>query len=567
MSESQVSTVPSMLDGGLESRRLSRRSAVLIALFGASMLLIQLGGGVRVLTYHEVLFSQPAKEMVAGGDWVVPRIAGVPSTHKPPMTHWLIALSMTLLGSDAEWVVRLPAVVAAIVLALNVGWLAARWFGNRVGLVAGLIQLTTVYTLQWARLAECDMILCAGVMAAMSCFAVANIEGPHGLKSDCRWVWGFYAATAFAFLTKGLAGPVFIFGGTITYFLVSQNVRGLKWFLSPIGLSILILPVAGWYAAAIYTYPQFLDDQMMHHFARFQGEMGGGKSIFYYFYNIPALVLPWTPLAMMAIVAGLRRGHYATPFWRFVACWFLVGIGVLMMSHFKSKHYAAPLLPPISIVAALGLLGFLRQRYLVENPRHLLFALASWIGCGVAMAAVWAGKPDGYVAIVGLIAGIGVSVPLMLYFERRRRLDWHLATMFATAWVLSVGVQTFVMPHHDSYRAQTELANRLNAQLPPQSPVYLLHLPENQITYYLERPLVRLDEEQRFLNVASPTESQFVLAPEHIALALASLGQLEVIDRCATINRYLKEHERLTAVRLDRTPTHETARRASESPR
>lgn len=566
MNDASPYTFPRFLCGSRDQFHLSRRSAAMVALFGAGLLLIDLGGA-RALTYHEVLFAQPAKEMLATGDWIVPRIAGIPSTHKPPVTHWLIALSMALFQSDAEWVVRLPAVVATIVLGLTVAWLAARFFGDTVGLLAGLIQLTTMYSVRWGRLAECDIILCAAVTLAMTLFAVANVDGPAGRRSD-RWiVWAFYATTAFATLTKGLAGPVFIFGGTVTYFLVTQNVRGLKWLLSPVGILILLVPVIGWYAAAIVQYPQMLHDQIMHHFGRFEGALGGQKSIFFYFYNIPMLLLPWTPFAVMAIIDGVRRGQHSVPLWRLVACWFFAGFAVLMLSRFKSNHYAAPLLPPISILAALGLRGFLRQRYLVERPRHGWFVVLSWIGCAIGAAVVLAARPKGAAGIVVLIAGIGLSVPIMLYFERRRQQGFHLAAMFATVWALCIGVQVLVMPYHNSYGAQTELAARTNGKLPPNTPLYMVQLPENQITYYLNSPIVRLDEVDKFEQRTSRANPQYVLAPEYVAKSFTRLGKIEVIDRCATINRYLTERERLTLVRLDRFPAPRTARGTTETHR
>src|SRR6478609_8151996 len=92
-----------------ETYRLSARKLILIAAFGLSMLAINLGS-VRVLTFHETVFAQPAKEMLATGNWVLPRIAGQPFLDRTPLTAWTIAASMTIFGSDAEWVVRLPAV-------------------------------------------------------------------------------------------------------------------------------------------------------------------------------------------------------------------------------------------------------------------------------------------------------------------------------------------------------------------------------------------------------------------------------------------------------------------------
>ena len=82
--------------------RLTRKAALWIAIYAASLLLAWLGGS-RVLTHHETLFSEPAKEMLSGGDGLVPRIAGVPSTHYPPGMAWAISAAMALTGAATSW--------------------------------------------------------------------------------------------------------------------------------------------------------------------------------------------------------------------------------------------------------------------------------------------------------------------------------------------------------------------------------------------------------------------------------------------------------------------------------
>jgi hypothetical protein len=90
--------------------RLRLGTAFLIAVYGASLLLIHLGD-VRALTFHEIIFAQPAREMLADGNYLVPTIGGLPNFDRTPVTAWAISLSMALFQSDAEWVARFPIVV------------------------------------------------------------------------------------------------------------------------------------------------------------------------------------------------------------------------------------------------------------------------------------------------------------------------------------------------------------------------------------------------------------------------------------------------------------------------
>ena len=72
--------------------------------------------------------------------WLIPRMIGQPTTHKPPLTNWLISLAMIVCRSQAEWVCRSPSVLAALGTALLTAWLGTRWYGRRVGLLAGFVQ-------------------------------------------------------------------------------------------------------------------------------------------------------------------------------------------------------------------------------------------------------------------------------------------------------------------------------------------------------------------------------------------------------------------------------------------
>src|SRR5581483_6118299 len=153
------------------------RQAALMVAFGASMLLVGLGGR-RVLTFHEVVFAEPAKEMLAIGDWIVPRIAVVPYLDKPPGNAWAIAAAMSIFRSESAFVVRLRSVLAALCSALVAAMLSARWFGRTRGLLTGLLYLSSVHVMLQARLAESDTLLCTGVTIAMALFALAVVPGP-----------------------------------------------------------------------------------------------------------------------------------------------------------------------------------------------------------------------------------------------------------------------------------------------------------------------------------------------------------------------------------------------------
>ena len=146
-----------------------------------------------------------------------------------------------------------------------------------------------------------------------------------------------------------------------------------------------------------------------------------------------------------------------------------------------------------------------------------------------------------------LCAGLLVAI----YCESRRNIVTILSVVFATVWIVEASVLAFVMPRFDSYRDQTLLADRTNQRVPPGEPVYLVRLPESQISYYLRPALRRYDDPQAFSGwLASTTGPVYALAPEFVVDDLISVHEVEVLDRCASINRFLTPRDRLTLVRL-----------------
>lgn len=550
----------------LEPYALDWRSIALIVAFGASMLLIGLGSR-RVLTFHEVMFAEPAREMLATGDWLVPRIGNVPYLDKPPGNAWAIAVAMTIFGSGAEFVVRLPSVIAALVSALVAASLAARWFGQKCGLLTGLLYLSSLHVLLQARLAEADTLLCAGVTVAMSVFALAVVPGPRP-RLDARWTpWLFYAALAWSALAKAGIGVAFVISACAAYTALSRDRRALRFLLNPIGIALFGAAGLGWLALAVHRCPSVWDAMVLHHLGRFAGQQGHHEPIFAYLYLVPMMMLPWTPLVGFGLTSVLRAGGASDARWRLLACWFVPGMCLLAGSAYKSRHYPIPLLAPLTILAARGMIEYLAMRYRLERPRLKLLAGLTLAGAALAITLVLKGHMKGQHAVAGLAAIAGVGILAAIYCESRRRVAWQLAAMLGTAWCVAVGVQLWVIPDHDSYRHQAQLAAKINSELPAGEPLYMVHLPENQITYYLTPHILRYDVETHFTELAArqPASEYYVLAPIHVAEMLAQYGEARILESATEINwRYMTERDRLTFLRW-KPASGTVARRASLS--
>lgn len=557
-----ASNAPRSEGQALES--LTLQGAVLIVVFGAALLLLNLGG--RALTYHEALFAQPAREMLGTGDYVLPRFVEVPYVDKPPATAWAIAASMALFGAENEWTARLPSVAAELWIALVVAFVAARWFDQRTGLVAGCLQITSVYTLMQARLAESDMMLAAAVTTAWGALALGVVPRPSVLVSAARrgalselptgldhgvLAVVFYLAAGASFLIKGPIGPALIFGGALGYAAIARNRATWQWFMSPVGIGLLVASVSLWPLAAYVSHPQILDAWRAHHWGRFRGDLGGYEPPGFYLYTGLWLMLPWTPALIWGAYRAMRNGQWRDPAWLCLLAWTAPGLVVLSLSRFQHKHYLIPLLPPLAVASAVGLIDFVRARNLRPVPPPGVAALLVLAGVAAAIAAVVRFDPPATSAIVAVLVLVGLGQLWIAYCEARREPRAALVSMLGLAWLGSAAALVLVMPAYDSYDSARELAAEIDRHAPRSGPTFLVGLAEYPGAFYVTEPLARIDDPRAFLGVARRLPPvTHVVAPARCEAELAQLGSVRKLASQESLQSYLSEADRPTLFRL-----------------
>jgi 4-amino-4-deoxy-L-arabinose transferase-like glycosyltransferase len=119
-----------------------RRDVVLLALLFGALFAWRLGSAPLV-NPDEGRYAEVPREMVASGDWVTPRLDGVPYFEKPPLMYWAIAACERFLG-PSEWSVRLaPALLAIGGLLLAYG-ATRRIYGRDAGFWSAIVLGTSL---------------------------------------------------------------------------------------------------------------------------------------------------------------------------------------------------------------------------------------------------------------------------------------------------------------------------------------------------------------------------------------------------------------------------------------
>lgn len=477
-----------------EPRRLSFAAQFGVFVFCFSLLCVNLGG--VVLSRHEVLAAQPAREMLATGDWIIPRFAGEPRLVKPPTTGWVLAAAMWVAGSRAEWIVRLPGVIAGALCCVLIARVTARILGARAGLYAGLLQGTSYFILMQARLAEADIFLCLAVTAAMGVLMQFCLEGGEKptLRSITLTSLAFYVFVAVAFLFKGPAGPAFVLLASIAYAAWARDRRVVRLLIDPAGLVVFIAIAGAWPFLAYRAYPPIVDVWFRETGGRFAGEMGDPEPWWFYVVNVPFILLPWFPLAVIGTIAGVRRGWHHKPAGRLLICWLSAGLVLLSISAWKHKHYALPLVPACLPATAVGLMLWLRFAREQAKPRPLLSAaIVLIVAVGIALAGRRA-VPSGSGVMILVASAFAVGGLFVVVADWLRKDYLRAVGIFATAWLTIAAVEWKVLPRFEGYRPFADFARELNQTLPRDATVWLVEMGEHHIAYYLDRPLRRMDD-------------------------------------------------------------------------
>ncbi len=396
-----------------------------------------------------------AVSMLQSDNWILPENNGDDMAYKPPMFHWLTALSAVLLnGGDVnEYVSRFPSALAAIIIAAAMFlFYTQEERKSNLAFMASLIFLSAFEVHRSATIARVDMLLTAFIVLAL--MGLYNwhknrLKGVPLLSILCM-----SAAT----LTKGPIGivlPCLVCG---VYMLLRQErfVR-ICYKLIIAALLACILPALWYYMAYLQGGEQFLDLVIEENFARFAGKMSyvsHHAPPFYYLYITIAGFLPWSILVVLSLtILPYRRIIIKTkeycqsikkrlsetdPIRLFSAVAIFVILFFYLIPKSKRSVYILPIYPFIAYFLADYM------RYLINNYRKV------WHIFGIILATV---------AILLIIIIFGIKTGLLTEYIPSESLYYIESLQSWNLWdVVCIVVIFFLL--HDLYKSRDILSSR-----------------------------------------------------------------------------------------------------------
>lgn len=344
-----------VIDGGIVlsrphalARPTRHQLACLVTLLAASVLLV--GGRLQLplLEPEEALYAEVPREMLAGGELLVPTLHGAAYLDKPPLLYWLEVGSYRLFGVHL-WSARLPPALIALAT-VGVGYAWGRRCGGPTAGLASAVALTLTGDFVYRG----PMLTTNGLLAL--CTTSALTLG-HAAAREGRlrpWLWVASAVvTGFGILSKGpvalaLVGlPLFALHGWATRSVWRAVGAALVYAL------VAAAVAAPWFVAVSVRNPELVEYFFWrHNVERFTRPFDHAKPVYFYLPQAALGGLPWTLAPVIPCVRLFRRtgerplrlppGTFALA----AAAWCLV---FFSLSGSKRPVYLVPFWPPLAV--------------------------------------------------------------------------------------------------------------------------------------------------------------------------------------------------------------------------
>jgi 4-amino-4-deoxy-L-arabinose transferase-like glycosyltransferase len=144
---------------------------------GILWLLLLLMAAMRPLAVpDEGRYGEVGRWMLQSGDWLTPRLNGLPFFHKPPLLHWLQMVSLATFGVNELALRLVPALHAGLMLVAL--YLSARTISTETIARRAVLMLGTSLTfLVGGQYVNHDMLVATWIGLAIWCFAFSFMAG------------------------------------------------------------------------------------------------------------------------------------------------------------------------------------------------------------------------------------------------------------------------------------------------------------------------------------------------------------------------------------------------------
>lgn len=378
--------------------------------------------------------SEAAREMLIGGNWIVPLFNGELRTDKPPLHYFFMMLGYKLFGINALGARFFSSVFGALTLVVTYSFVK-KFTSKDQGLLAWLVLISSLFFVQVFHQAVPDPYLIFFVSTGLFCFFDFYKTGTQ------RSLWLFYVLLGLGVLSKGpvaIALPGLIVG--IFLGLKKQLFSKKLFHYKPIlGTLVILLVAAPWFIVVhIETQGEWTQGFFIkHNLQRFGNKMEGHGGIFLITWLFVILgLLPFSVYIIQAFRESWKQRKNS-----FVLFSLIVGTVFILffsVSSTKLPNYTMPCYPFLAAMIALYLDSALKDS---KKPKHLSWGLWTLLVITITLpiGGYFALENEKQLIDVSWLSGfifiLTLGSVLALYFFRKKRYQLSISSL-AWSWML-----------------------------------------------------------------------------------------------------------------------------------
>ena len=412
-------------------------------------------------------YAEIPREMLAGGDWVIPHLNGIAYIEKPPLQYWATAAALRVFGNN-EFGARLYTGVCALGTLVVVWVLAGTLWGAEAAWRSSAVLASMLLFVVMGQLLTLDMSLTFYMTLALAAFVLAQPRAAGGdralagatsgavdarRRADAgapadatsrRWMLTAWLAVALGVLTKGLVAAAIPAAVLVSYSLYTRDFSPWRRLQAAWGLPLFLIVTVPWHWLAAARLPGFLEFFFVHeHLARYLTPSADREEVWWFFAAVFVLgTIPWSVSALRVLLLSWRRRAPRGQFDAVAFLWlWVVFIGVFFsLSDSKLIPYLLPVVPAVAVLIGASSTQALRRDAAVTAVCTLV--------AGVALVAVGIAGPrfvapternQYFVLLAEPLRGIGLllAVSGTVVLWRCRRDLTRAAVLLGVIWCVA----------------------------------------------------------------------------------------------------------------------------------
>lgn len=453
--------------------------------------------GARTLVpTDEGRYAEMAREMVASGDWITPRLNAIKYFEKPPLQTWMNALTFKAFGLG-EWQARLWTGLCGLFGIMLVWYAGRKVFGERVGFMAGLVLASSFWWAAFGHVNTLDMGL-SGMMTLALCGLLLGQRDDATGRERRNWMLACWAGMGLAVLSKGLIGVVLPGAVLVVYTLFSRDWAIWKRLHSGLGLLVFFAITTPWFVLVSLRNPEFPHFFFIHeHFQRFTSKVHHREGPLYYF--IPLLVVgivPWLGMLIPSIWAARSDATSGFQPKKMLLVWAGFIFIFFSISSSKLPSYILPIFPALALLIAVHLRTASGKSWMVTAGLVAVMGIAGLAfvpmlpglaSDSLQVAAYQASQPWVIAASLILLAGAGSA----FWWVKQKHTDLAMRATVALA-ISGFMAGQLLMLGSEAYgrdRSGLPLVPAIEAELSPAVKLYAVGLYDQTLPFYLRRTM------------------------------------------------------------------------------